>query len=77
MSEFFEILNEYAEKNKNDILIKLKDLEKKQKKLYAEIKKITRIKSAEELFYEWRLSYFIYIGSDFQSFIECAKRYIK
>ena len=49
---YFNILNDFYEKDRKSIISEIKKKKKETKVLYAEIKKITEIKSINSLFLE-------------------------
>ena len=46
----------------------LSELKKQTNELLVDIRKITKIKSAKTLFFEWKMSKCIYLGKKFNSF---------
>jgi hypothetical protein len=73
---YFNILNDFYEKNKKSIISDISILKKETEVLYAEIKKITKIKSVNSLFLEWKITNAIYLRDNFKSFIQRIKNSI-
>ena len=73
---YFNLLNDFYEKNKKSIISDISILKKETEVLYAEIKKITKIKSVNSLFLEWKITNAIYLRDNFKSFIQRIKNSI-
>ena len=74
---YFNILNDFYEKDRKSIISEISILKKETEVLYAEIKKITEIKSINSLFLEWKITNAIYLRDNFKSFIQRIKNSIK
>ena len=73
---YFKILNEFYENNMKFIMSSLSELKKQTNELLVDIRKITKIKSAKTLFFEWKMSKFMYLGQKFNSFYKSIMKSI-
>ena len=74
---YFNLLNDFYEKDRKSIISEISILKKETEVLYAEIKKITEIKSINSLFLEQKITNAIYLRDNFKSFIQRIKNSIK
>ena len=76
-SKFFaKILNENFESNKKLIIDEYSELKAQSRKLLDEMKKKNRIKSAKNLFIEWKITKLITLKDNFETFIDNIKKYV-
>ena len=75
LKEAFKILNEYYDKEKNEIIVLLNELKKQTKDLITEIEKLTQIKSAKMIYRRWKYNSVTFVNEDFDSFVNTIKSY--
>ena len=73
----FNIMNNYYEREKDDILHRLNELQEQTTELIKEAKKNTKIKSANLIYRNMMFSKFKYFDLDFDTFISNIKSYVK
>ena len=73
--EFFNILNDYYEKNKNNIIANFSEIKDSICNLIGKIKKVVKIESSRKLFIDWRSRYFYRSITNFDSLVKKIKEY--
>ena len=73
--EFFNILNEYYENNKNNIMAILNEIKDSTGNLIGKIKKVVKVESSRKLFIEWRSRHFSRPIIEFDKFVEKTKKW--
>ena len=71
---FAKILNDNFESNKKLIIDEYPELKAQSRKLFDEMKKKNKIKSAKKLFIEWKITKLITLKDDFETFIGNIKK---
>ena len=71
---FAKILNDNFESNKKLIIDEYSELKEQTRKLFDEMKKKNKIKTAKKLFIEWKITKLITLKDDFETFIGNIKK---